>query len=110
MSLLLQPESVPLALDTNGVYRLSGTRVTLESVLASFHLGATAEEIQQEYPSASLADVYAVIAFYLNHRSEVDEYLRNVAAAERDTVGQLASHPASMRFRERLVARRPARP
>jgi len=106
MSLLLQPETVPLALDADGVYRLSGTRVTLESVLASFHQGATAEEIRQQYPSVPLADVYSVIAFYLNHRSEVDKYMRGVEAAERDAIGQIRDQAASVAFRERLLARR----
>jgi hypothetical protein len=49
--------------------------VTLDTILAAFAEGATAEEIAQEYPSVSLADVYQVIAYSLRHTSEVEAYL-----------------------------------
>jgi uncharacterized protein (DUF433 family) len=41
-----------------------------------FNQGATAEEIVNRYPSLNLADVYATIAFYLKHQSEVEAYLQ----------------------------------
>ena len=47
-----------------------GTRVTLEAIVAAFSDGATAEEIAQDFPAVSLSDVYAVISYYLRHRSE----------------------------------------
>jgi hypothetical protein len=50
-------------------------RVTLDSVVVAFDLGATAEEILQRYPSLDVASVYEVIAYVLRHRSAVDEYL-----------------------------------
>jgi uncharacterized protein (DUF433 family) len=59
----------------DGVMRVGGTRVTLDTILAAFSKGATAEEIAQQYPSVSLADVYQVIAYFLRHTSEVETYL-----------------------------------
>jgi len=55
--------------------RVGGTRVTLDTVVAAFVAGATAEEIVQQYPSVTLADVYSVIGYYLRHQSEVRTYL-----------------------------------
>jgi uncharacterized protein (DUF433 family) len=52
------------------------TRVTLDTVVSVFNQGATAEEIVNRYPSLNLADVYATIAFYLKHQSEVEAYLQ----------------------------------
>jgi Protein of unknown function (DUF433) len=43
-----------------------GTRVTLDAIVIAFHAGATAEEIAQKFPTVTLADVYQVIAHYLN--------------------------------------------
>ena len=60
-------DSVPLAMGADGVIRVSGTRVTLDTVLAAFREGATAEEIVQQYPSLALADVYQVIGYALRH-------------------------------------------
>ncbi len=76
VALLIATEPVPLKTDAHGVARVGGTRVTLDTVVAAFLKGATAEEIAQQYPSLDLADIYSVIAYYLRQRSEVDEYLR----------------------------------
>ena len=57
-------EVIPLAVDIQGVLRVGNTRVTLDTVIAAFADGATAEEIVQQYPSLHLADVYSVIGYY----------------------------------------------
>ena len=69
-------EVIPLTVDAHGALRIGNTRVTLETVLAAFADGATAEEIVQQYPSLHLADVYSVIGYYLRHTSEIDAYLQ----------------------------------
>jgi uncharacterized protein (DUF433 family) len=82
------------------------TRVTLDTVVAAFAEGATAEEIAQQYPSLNLADIYSVIGYYLRRRSEVEEYLRQ----RRQQADQVQKENES-RFdphgvRDRLLARR----
>lgn len=77
--------------DEHGVMRVGHTRVMLDSVLASFHEGCSAETIAQQYPALSLEEIYGAIAFYLGHRDAVDAYLvrqdevwrRERAAAEK---------------------------
>jgi len=76
MSLAIAAEPIPLRTDSDGVIRVSDTRVTLDTVVFAFLHGATAEGIAESYPSLDLADIYAVIAYYLRHREEVDAYLR----------------------------------
>jgi len=63
-------------LDENGVYRVGDTRVMLDSVIAAFHQGHSAETIRQEYPALTLEEVYGSIAYYLAHAEEMDAYLR----------------------------------
>lgn len=41
----------PLVADEDGVIRVAGTRVQLETIVLAFDAGATAEEIVQQYPS-----------------------------------------------------------
>jgi uncharacterized protein (DUF433 family) len=65
MAQALMVDPLPLVSGADGVMRVSGTRVTIDTVLAAFAEGATAEEIAQQYPSISLADVYQVIGYYL---------------------------------------------
>ncbi len=69
-------ERIPLKTDPDGVVRVDGTRVTLDTIVQAFGEGATAEEIVQQYSSLNLADVYAVITYYLRQRLEVEAYLR----------------------------------
>src|ERR1035441_8696762 len=75
MAEALMTEPIPLVADADGVIRVRGTRVTMETILTAFDEGATAEEIAQQYPSISLADVYQVIGYYLRHSSELEPYL-----------------------------------
>lgn len=96
----------PIAKHDDGVLRVAGTRVTLDSIVAAFDLGATPEEIVQRYPSIDLASAYAVIAYVLRNRESVDVYLTN-----RSQVGRVAQAEVETRFppdglRARLLARR----
>ncbi|HSM82420.1 MAG TPA: DUF433 domain-containing protein [Nodosilinea sp.] len=106
MSLAIKAEPVPLAMSADGVVLVGGTRVTLDTVIAAFCQGSTAEEIVYRYPSLRLGDVYASIAFYLNHQQEVDIYLRErqeQAKTIRQT-NQAQFDPQGLR--DRLLARR----
>jgi uncharacterized protein (DUF433 family) len=105
MTLTIDTEPVPLLTDKDGVVRVGGTRVTLDTVVAAFKEGATAEEIVQQYPSLQLADVYAVISYYLRNHSKVESYLRKrqkqADAIRKQNEARFDPHG----IRERLLAR-----
>ena len=82
MSLLVQSEAPPLREDASGALRVGHSRVLLELVVEAFEDGATPEAIAQRYPTVTLPDVYAVIAYYLRHPTEVQKYM-----AEREEKG-----------------------
>lgn len=75
MALPLQVEAPPLRRDESGALRIGQSRVLLELVIQAFEDGATPETIAQRYPKATLADIYAAIAYYLRHQVEVQNYL-----------------------------------
>jgi hypothetical protein len=50
--------------------------VTLDALVAAYQQGDTAEQIHEGFPSLKLADIYAVITYYLNNQDEVEAYLR----------------------------------
>jgi len=68
-----------------GTWRIAGTRVSIDSVIHAFWEGATPEEICQDFPTLSLAQVYEAIAYYLKQRDKVDAYLQ----AGRDSAEKL---------------------
>jgi uncharacterized protein (DUF433 family) len=98
-------DAIPLTQDAHGVYRIGGTRVTLDLVVRAFQRGATAEEIVQAFPSLELCDVYQVIGYYLKHIAEFSDYLEKRELEESEL---LAAHPewAPDGLRGRLLARR----
>ena len=73
-----------------------------------FELGNTAEDIQSHFPALRLADIYAVIAYYLNHRAEVEAYLESHEAAVAQTWEEIESRSDYQAFRQRLLMRRQA--
>lgn len=73
-------EPMPIRRDEHGVLRIGNTRVMIDGIIYSFLQGATPETIVSQYPSVSLADVYLVLGYYLNHRDEIDAYLRHQEA------------------------------
>ncbi len=106
MPLVLTVDPIPLMTDANGVVRIQGTRVTLDTVVTAFLEGATAEEILAQYPSLQLSDIYTVIGYYLGHKTEVDAYLleRQRRASEVRQEAEKRFNPVGIR--DRLLARR----
>lgn len=105
MPLTIQDQPVPLRQDEHGVMRVGDTRVTLDTVVYAFQQGATPEEIVQRYPSVTLAEVYQVVAYYLNRKDEVDEYLRLREAEAMKVREENERRFPSAGVRERLLAR-----
>lgn len=75
MATMIRSETPPLHEDSTGALRVGESRVLLELVIRAFQDGATPEAIVQRYPTATLADIYSVVAFYLHNQGEVEEYL-----------------------------------
>ncbi len=62
--------------DDHGVLRVGGTHVMLDSVVAAFQQGYSAETIRQQFPSLRLEEVYGAITYYLSHAEELRAYLQ----------------------------------
>lgn len=106
MAFVIATEPIPLETDADGIVRVGRTRVTRDTIVTAFNEGATAEEIAQQYPTLQLADVYAVISYYLRRRSEVGAYLHR-----RQQQADCIREENESRFdphgvRDRLLARR----
>ena len=106
MSIEIKTQPAPLKVDADGVVRVGGTRVTLDSVITAFSSGATAEQIVHQFPTLELADVYAAIAYYLRSPEEVERYLemRHEQAGETRADNEAKFDPQGLR--DRLMARR----
>ncbi|GMV33450.1 MAG: hypothetical protein DCC59_16670 [Chloroflexi bacterium] len=105
-SLNIQPLNLPIAPGKNGVVRVSGTRVTLDTVIHAFLRGATAEEIAQQYPTLELPDVYATISYCLQNTDEVNAYLDKRMKHAQAVKAENRKRFDQSGIRERLLARK----
>ena len=107
MPLTIATERAPLRVEPDGAVRVGDSRVLLELVIHAFEDGATAETIVQRYSTLALPDVYAVIAYYLRHRPEIDEYLAGRERQAREVRQRIEESQGDLKgIRERLLARR----
>ena len=76
MPLTIHSDPSVFRLDDHDTIRIGDTRVTLDTLVGQFNSGETPERISENFPTLSLADIYGALAYYLRHRPEVDEYIR----------------------------------
>jgi uncharacterized protein (DUF433 family) len=100
-----EAKPAPLSRDADGTIRVSGTRVSLETLVFAFDTGATAEEIVQQYPSLELSATYAVISYVLDNRADVDAYVSKRREDASALQGQIEGHSPPGGIRSRLLAR-----
>ena len=99
-------QNVPLTPWEDGTIRITGTRITLAVIINQFKLGATAEQISDSFPAASLKDIYGAIYYYLDHTDAVEAYMREQQQATAETRQWVESQAGNRALRERLLARR----
>jgi uncharacterized protein (DUF433 family) len=58
-----------------GVYYVTGTRISLDSIVYAFREGCSPETIREDFEGMTLAHVYGAIAFYLDQQAHIDAYL-----------------------------------
>jgi uncharacterized protein (DUF433 family) len=108
MALTFEARPVPLRTDEHGVVRVVGSRITLDTLVSAFNRSSTPEQVVQSFPTLKVADVYAIFAYYLDHREEVDAYIREQEQAAAEVRKLVESQPGYWEFRERLLERKRA--
>ena len=61
-----------IAIDDRGVARLVGRRIKVKHIVVDMRSGMTPDEIQAAYPHLTLAEIYAALAYYYDHQSQID--------------------------------------
>ncbi|MBN1562760.1 MAG: DUF433 domain-containing protein [Anaerolineae bacterium] len=98
--------TIPIRTDEHGAIRIGKTRVLLELVIHAYYRGETPEGVVDSYPSLTTSDVYAVLAYYLTHRDEIDAYVRQRDAQADAIIQQMQANltPEARALRTRLRA------
>ena len=98
------PETVPLH-ESYGSVRVIGSRITLDFIVGCLEMGATAEDIHDDFPWLGLEQIKVIIAWYLNNQAEVDEYIREGEEQAEKLRHEIESRPESIAFKARLRSR-----
>lgn len=106
MDLAITESRPPILKDESGSFRIGDTRVTLYTVIKAFQLGATCEEVVYQFPTLKLADVYAVISYYLQNLESVDQYMADYEKNAADLKLEVEKNIDSSTIRSRLLKRR----
>lgn len=107
MTFTAKTDAPPIREDATRTLRVGDTRVLLELVIRAFQDGATPETIVQRYSTLALPDVYAVIAYYLCHQDDVQEYLEQRERKAEEVRQRIESQQGDLsEIRARLLARR----
>ena len=104
----LHADRPPLRVDEGGSVRIGNSRISLDLVVEQYENGMTPEDMVRAYDTLVLADVHAVIAYYLRHRDEVRAYLKR-RAEEAEALRAKIEAERPRVSREELLARRSAR-
>jgi uncharacterized protein (DUF433 family) len=79
----IHPLTPPFRVEPDGNIYVGSSGVLLDTIVNWFTQGMSPDEIAANYDTVTRAEVYGVVAYYLRHAGEVDEYLRErVAAAD----------------------------
>ncbi len=86
---------------SGGKPRIAGHRITVENI-AIWHerMGKSADEIATEY-DLTLADVYAALAYYFDHRAEIDQSIEESKVFVK-TLRQQTFSKLSEKLREKM--------
>jgi uncharacterized protein (DUF433 family) len=92
--------------DREGTFYVNGSRVPLSLVVRLFDEGMSPEAIRSEFPTLTLAQVHGAIAFYLDHKGDVEVSIQKADLAE-ETFRQ--AHATPPRLKEKFDRARRAK-
>lgn len=62
-----------IEVDDRGVAKLLGTRTKVRQVVMDMRNGMSPEQIHDQYPHLSMAQIHAALAYYYDHKSAIDD-------------------------------------
>src|SRR5688500_7278162 len=92
-----------IEIDDKGVARVAGTRMKVRMIAEQHRYnGTTPEQMREQWPHLSLAQIYSALSYYYEHQTELDAEIERVAA-EVERLRQEAGPP---RFTREELERR----
>ena len=92
-----------IEVDEAGVARVAGTRLkVIHLVMDKMANGSTPEQMRQQFPPLTLAQVYAALTYYYDHKTELDAQIQQSLRAAESLRAQAEDQPSREQLLERL--------
>ena len=90
-----------IVINDDGVPSIAGTTMKIvELITAQTAYGWSPEEVCFQYPSLTLGQIYSALAYYWDHRDELDRDIARRLATVEERQCQFTSPPLRDRLRE----------
>jgi uncharacterized protein (DUF433 family) len=83
MPIILETTLVRTPEVCGGKLRIDGTRLTVNQIVTLYNEGLSPEQIAAQYAGRSLNQIFAAIAWYLDHKVEFDRELADEAESDK---------------------------
>jgi uncharacterized protein (DUF433 family) len=70
---------------------IRGTRTPVRAIIEMWRMGVSPEEIPTHLPHLTLAQIFAALSYYSDHREEINEYIERNRLPE-DMIDPLAKN------------------
>jgi len=74
---------------------IKGTGISVRTIVERTRLGERPEQIVDDYPHLTLAQVYDALSYYYEHPQEIEQYIAENEAALCRALGSLPSSPST---------------
>ncbi len=96
-----------IGIDDRGTARIVGHRIRVIDIVWDTRGGMTPEMIHDAYPSLKLAEIHAALAYYYDHRDELDSIMeRQLKEADETRAHQMKNPPP---FLARILRENPGK-
>lgn len=90
-----------IEIDDRGTARIAGTRMRVINIVCDTMNGLTPAQIQEGYPDLSLAQIHAALAYYYDHKQEIDAKI-DAEVREVETLRRQSKQPSRQELSQRL--------
>ena len=91
-----------IEVDEKGTPRVAGTRSRVVNIVCDMRNGLTPQQIHQQYPHLSMAQIHAALAYYYDHQPELDAAIERELREVDSVRAQNDSSPTRAQFAARL--------
>lgn len=90
----------------NGKAYINGTGFKVRMLVEEHLAGVSVEEMLREHPHLTLSQIYSALAYYHDHKQEIDQEIELLDRAEQELRPQLENSATTEKLRQAMQERK----